>query len=269
MIETIFNAVQLIFTLISAGFAAYRAIRTQKHAWLLCSLASGVYFLGDLYWQLYLVFYDCTPHYSYIPELGWRACCIFLLILLTEVRGEREKPTRVKKVLFIIPVFTVGMSSYYALYDGITTNLIIAVVMKLLPVMFYLIVFGAGNEEASNAVLMTAAGFATFENVCYLTQNGAESIFALAVHGFGTGAMHIVCGCMAALSITLLRGHKWIKNAGALALLAVSMTFHGSYNILVSQTGIAAYIGYAIPLVSAVTILVAVNRKKDLFKDKK
>ncbi|MBP5605661.1 MAG: hypothetical protein J6X60_08985 [Ruminiclostridium sp.] len=132
MIETIFNAVQLIFTLISAGFAAYRAIRTQKHAWLLCSLASGVYFLGDLYWQLYLVFYDCTPHYSYIPELGWRACCIFLLILLTEVRGEREKPTRVKKVLFIIPVFTVGMSSYYALYDGITTNLIIAVVMTLL-----------------------------------------------------------------------------------------------------------------------------------------
>lgn len=32
MIETIFNAIQLIFTLISAGFAAYRAIRTQKHA---------------------------------------------------------------------------------------------------------------------------------------------------------------------------------------------------------------------------------------------
>lgn len=81
--------------------------------------------------------------------------------------------------------------------------------------------------------------------------------------------MHIVCGCIAALGIALLRDRKWIRTAGSLALLAVSATFHGSYNILVSQTGIAAYIGYAIPLVNAVSIPFAVSRRKELFSDKK
>lgn len=38
------------------------------------------------------------------------------------------------------------------------------------------------------------ASFATFENVCYLTQNGAGQFVYLLIRGFGTGAMHIVCG---------------------------------------------------------------------------
>ena len=199
-----------------------------------------------------------------------------LIIAVFCLRGKSRRMMLFLLSGMLMCLLSAYISSFIAAVQGadplsasLEISPLVEEVMKLLPVMFYLIVFGAGNEDAANAVLMTAAGFATFENVCYLTQNGAESIFALAVRGFGTGAMHIVCGCMAALGITLLRGHKWIKNAGALALLAVSMTFHGSYNILVSQTGIAAYIGYAIPLVSAVTILVAVNRKKDLFKDKK
>ena len=37
---------------------------------------------------------------------------------------------------------------------------------------------------------MTAAGFATFENVCYLTANGAEHLTRLVIRGFGTGSLH-------------------------------------------------------------------------------
>ena len=36
--------------------------------------------------------------------------------------------------------------------------------------------------------------FATFENVCYLIQNGADRFSFIFFRGFGTGAMHVLCG---------------------------------------------------------------------------
>ena len=132
MIETIDNGIQLLCTAISAGLAGYRAAKTRSHAWVLCTLASGSFFLGDLYWQLFLIFFGHTPRYSYIPDLCWRSSALFMLLLLNEARGKKERPAPVKKILFLIPVFTVAMSSYYAFFDGILCNLIIAVVMTLL-----------------------------------------------------------------------------------------------------------------------------------------
>ncbi len=44
------------------------------------------------------------------------------------------------------------------------------------------------------APLLVAIGFATFENACYLTQNGSANLWLLLIRGFGTGAMHVLCG---------------------------------------------------------------------------
>ena len=140
-------------------------------------------------------------------------------------------------------------------------------VMKLMPVFFYLIVFGADAGDAADAVLMTAAGFATFENVCYLTQNGADMLFDLAVRGFGAGAMHIVCGFITAFGIVHLWKRKWIRTAGTLAFLLAASVYHGIYNILVSQSCDAAYIGYIIPLVTAAVLIIVkvrLNRRKTM-----
>ena len=46
-------------------------------------------------------------------------------------------------------------------------------VMKLLPLLFYLLIFEPKAEQIKNAAVITALSFATFENVCYLIQNGA------------------------------------------------------------------------------------------------
>ena len=46
-------------------------------------------------------------------------------------------------------------------------------IMKLLPLLFYLAVFEPDAERFRLAAIVVAASFATFENVCYLTQNGA------------------------------------------------------------------------------------------------
>lgn len=125
-------------------------------------------------------------------------------------------------------------------------------IMKFLPILFYLIVFEPRKDEIASEILMTSVGFATFENACYLTNNGAANIFHLIVRGFGTGAMHVVCGFLIALGLIYLWDRDWLRVAGTAGLLSVAMTFHGIYNILVSQTGPAAYAGYFIPTVALI-----------------
>ena len=72
-------------------------------------------------------------------------------------------------------------------------------IMKLLPLLFYLAVFEPDAERFRLAAIVVAASFATFENVCYLTQNGAGQFVYLLIRGFGTGAMHTsAAACTAA-----------------------------------------------------------------------
>ena len=44
--------------------------------------------------------------------------------------------------------------------------------MKLLPLVFYLLVFEPEGDKIKPAAITVALAFATFENVCYLIQNG-------------------------------------------------------------------------------------------------
>ena len=128
--------------------------------------------------------------------------------------------------------------------------------MKLFPILFYLLIFEPRTRDIADSCLMTAIGFATFENVCYLLQNGAGRITHLLIRGFGTGAMHVVCAFIMAAGILRLWDRVWLRAAGTIALLAVAITYHGVYNILVSQTGALALIGYLIPLFTTVVTLI-------------
>ncbi len=124
--------------------------------------------------------------------------------------------------------------------------------MKLVPVLFYLLVFEPRREEASGCVTMTAIGFATFENACYLIQNGAAQTLHLLIRGFGTGAMHVVCGIIVSVGLFHLWDRVWIRMAGIIGVLAVAISFHGIFNMLVSQQGAAATAGYLIPMITGI-----------------
>jgi RsiW-degrading membrane proteinase PrsW (M82 family) len=77
-------------------------------------------------------------------------------------------------------------------------------VMKLLPLLFYLLVFEPKAEQIKIAAVIVALSFATFENVCYLIQNGAEH-FSFIFFRDGSHARHLwshsgrrACLCVAA-----------------------------------------------------------------------
>ena len=63
----------------------------------------------------------------------------------------------------------------------------------------YLLIFEPKAEQIKNAAVITALSFATFENVCYLIQNGAGHFFFYFLPGIGTGAAHVICGALSAV----------------------------------------------------------------------
>ena len=66
--------------------------------------------------------------------------------------------------------------------SAVTTAIEIAPVceeiLKLLPLLLYFLIFEPGSHKLTPAAIGIAVGFATFENVCYLTENGAEVLFS-------------------------------------------------------------------------------------------
>ena len=124
--------------------------------------------------------------------------------------------------------------------------------MKLLPLLFYLLVFEPEREHIKAAVLTIAAGFATFENVCYLIQHGAEELGFLLIRGFGTGAMHVVCGAIIGSGMLYVWRRGWLTVAGTCALLGTAVVFHGVYNLLIAYGGWVQYAAYTLPVLAVV-----------------
>ena len=101
------------------------------------------------------------------------------------------------------------------------------------------------------AAVIVAASFATFENICFLTQNGADQILFLLIRGFGTGAMHVVCGNVYGGVLRPVWDSRPLRAACLFALLCVAIIYHAIYNLLVSAGGTPQLIAYFVPLPTA------------------
>ena len=123
--------------------------------------------------------------------------------------------------------------------------------MKLLPLLFFLTVFEPTFARFRLAAVIVAASFATFENICYLTQNGADQILFLLIRGFGTGAMHVVCGNVYGGVLRPVWDSRPLRAACLFALLCVAIIYHAIYNLLVSAGGVPQLIAYFVPLPTA------------------
>lgn len=121
-------------------------------------------------------------------------------------------------------------------------------VMKLLPLLFYLLVFEPKAEQIESAAVITALSFATFENICYLIQNGAGHFSFIFFRGIGTGAMHVICGAIVGVGFAYVWQRAWLKIAGTCGLLGAAITFHAIYNLLIAYGGAVQYIAYLLPV---------------------
>ena len=95
------------------------------------------------------------------------------------------------------------------------------------------------------------AGFATFENCCYILTSGAESLTYVLIRGLAVGVMHIVS--ILALSIWFIAAKRLrvFSFPAVVGGLSLAMIFHALYNLLVSEPGVFRGIGYFLPLLTA------------------
>ncbi|MDD6024555.1 MAG: PrsW family glutamic-type intramembrane protease [Oscillospiraceae bacterium] len=119
--------------------------------------------------------------------------------------------------------------------------------MKLLPLLFYVLVFEPKVRNLPEAAIALAVGFATFENVCYLTENGAENFMFLLIRGLSAGALHILCGILIGFGLSYVFRRRWLAFTGTVGLLGACIEFHAIYNLLISGDGPWRIAGYLFP----------------------
>lgn len=131
---------------------------------------------------------------------------------------------------------------------------IIEEIMKILPLVFYIFVFEADNSKLITVCLGLGLGFASFENSCYLMSFGAPELTFVIIRGLAVGVMHVVCSLMLIMGIIIQKRLFTLSFPGIVGALSLSTAFHGFYNLLVSEPGIPTYIGYTMPILSAVAL---------------
>ena len=127
-------------------------------------------------------------------------------------------------------------------------------VMKLLPLLFYVLIFEPKVRDMPEAAVALAVGFANFENACYLTENGAENLMFLLIRGFSAGALHILCGILIGYGLSHVFRRRWLAFTGTVGLLGACIVLHATYNLLISGDGGWRIAGYLFPSVLIVLL---------------
>ena len=128
MIEGIENGIQMILAGICAGITIVKALTTRKRLWAFLSMFYITFFLGDLYWALYIMFYDKTPEFSFIPYMNWFSSYLFLWLIMYTVQDGKRIDQSLKR-MWSIPAFTFGMAIFYMQYGAYLNNTITAGIM--------------------------------------------------------------------------------------------------------------------------------------------
>lgn len=121
--------------------------------------------------------------------------------------------------------------------------------LKFLPFLLWLLIFEPQQEEILSAAMFIAIGFATFENICYLAENGAQNFYFLFLRGIAAGAMHLCGGIAAGYGIGFVFRRSWLRVIGTIGIMGFCIVFHGIYNLLVTAGGTWQRCGYLFPII--------------------
>ncbi len=168
----------------------------------------------------------------FIVRKSWRRSLVFLLVGMSCC-----------VVSAYISSFVAGVVKADNNMAAYAVSPLVEEVVKYMPILFYRLIFKPEKRNSINSILMVAVGFATFENVCYLTINGSSELLKLLIRGFGTGAMHVVCSVMLSVGLSFLWDRAWLRPLGVTAVLGMAITFHAIFNIVVASPGIWCYVG--------------------------
>ncbi len=126
--------------------------------------------------------------------------------------------------------------------------------MKMIPLVITLLLSAEKDAGLLPSGIALAAGFATFENCCYILSSGADVLVFILIRGLSVGIMHIVSVLILYLGLIMAERMYSRSLAGIIGALSLSMTFHSLYNLLVSEPGTPSIIGYIMPALTALIL---------------
>lgn len=160
------------------------------------------------------------------------------------------------------------MAVYHA--DALVTAVEITPVceelLKFFPFLLWIVIFEPEEEDIISASILIAVGFATFENICYLAENGAENFYYLFLRGIAAGAMHLCGGIAAGYGLAFAFPRTWLRIIGTAGIMGFCVVFHGIYNLLVTAGGTWQKGGYFFPILCILLVLSIRFMKKHLQK---
>ena len=138
-------------------------------------------------------------------------------------------------------------------------------IVKMIPVLFYAVVFSDDRDRVMPIAFATGIGFAMFENMVVLVQNVGNVTIGWAIsRGFATALMHAICTALVGYGICFIKKRKKIFHCGTFALLTFASIYHGIFNMLVQSE-------YKIPalFLPAVTYIPILFMQYQYYKNKK
>lgn len=183
-------------------------------------------------------------------------CLSVPLLLSVPLIGSKERKYTVFVCLgMLICLLASYFNSYLIAYYGVDSTTgaieitpICEEIIKFIPLLIFILTFEPKSSEIMISSIAIAAGFATFENVCYMTANGAENLMFLTIRGLSAGALHILCGIAIGKGLSFSFNKKWLAYSGTVGTLGICITFHATYNLLITaENTVWKDIGYIFP----------------------
>ena len=189
--------------------------------------------------------------------------CIAIPLLIALVFTRRS--TRRFITAFILGMVVCLISAYFSGFIKFVTGTsmndtavfyspIVEEILKMLPLLFYIFVFQQKDDKIFIVAVGIGLGFATFENCCYILSSGASDMGYILIRGMAVGIMHLVCALLLVLGLSLARYFRLLNIPAGIGALTIPTVFHGLYNLLVSQPGASSYLGYALPIITALLL---------------
>lgn len=184
-----------------------------------------------------------------------------LLLSLLFMRGSARRfiaASLTGMISCLLAAYISGFLSLVTVYSEQQTAVylspIVEELLKCLPLLLYMLLFAPKDGALLAVAVGIGAGFATFENCCNLLSVGASSLLHVLIRGMAVGVMHTVSMTALSFGLIIARRYKALSVPGVLGAVSLSVIFHGLYNLLVSHPGPSSYIGYLLPLLTALLL---------------
>ncbi len=132
--------------------------------------------------------------------------------------------------------------------------------MKLLPLMLFMIMLEVEDTMLTMLAVAIGAGFATFENCCYILTAGAGNLGYILIRGLAVGIMHIVSVLALSIWFAMAKRLRMFSIPAVAVGMSIAMIFHALYNLLVSEPGVSTAIGFALLLLASAVLFFLYRR---------